>query len=291
MEYSPSNHSMYSRATIHGDQEILPHALGGLRRTAFLMAYIAIVSISICGVLYCLYVSPLIAIFGLVMSYWLNNIAFTITHVRFHTSFIEVPEPKMDVLIHHSFIHHYRDIQIYHKTWLESRMSYFIDPRDGLLSPVFMSQIPVTLGISWLLYRQHHILGIIYFSSVWASELLQSTVHEWYHNPAKNRKSFYNPVAFWFLTMLEKVGLASTKTHLQHHRHRLHNLHEVEQWLDLAIPFGERLPIALWKKALTKYVPGEINMTPYLMKIIYVSYCAIHVFMVLAYLAVYPILH
>jgi hypothetical protein len=290
MQYSPSDHITYSRDLIPADQEVLPYTLSGVKRLVFLAIYFSIVSISIGCVIYSLCVSPAIGVFGLLTAYLCNNVAFALGHVRFHTSFIELPESKMEILLHNSLIHHYRDVQIYHKNWLESRMGYFVDPKDGVFSSVFFSMIPGTLFVSWLLYRQHPILGITYFSTVWSAELLQSTIHEWYHNPAKNRKAFYSPVIYWTFTLLEKIGVASTKDHLRHHRHRLHNLNEVEKWLDLYLPFGERLPTLIWKKALSKYVPGKANMTAFVTKVIYVSYVSIHLMLSLAYLAVYPIL-
>lgn len=289
-EDSVSTPRKYSRDLISGDEKVSPYSLRGLRRVAFLAIYVAVVTISFGCVIYSLSISPLLGIFGLLTAYLCNNIAFVITHVRFHTSFIELPESKMEVLLHHSLIHHYRDVQVYHKTWLESRISYFIDPKDGIFSSVFLSMIPGTLFVAWLLYRQHPILGITYFSTLWAAELLQSTVHEWYHNPVRNRKSFYNPVIYWAFTFLEKIGVTSTKGHLQHHRHQLNNLNEVEKWLDLYLPFGELLPKLLWKKALSRYVPGKVNMTPLVKKVIYGTYFTLHLLLSLSYLAVYSVL-
>lgn len=290
MQYTPSIDRQYSRDNIPNDEIRLPYKLHGLRRAAFMVIYCCIVALSFGFVAYTLYLSPVIGIFGLLSAYFLNNLAFCITHCRFHTSFIELPESKMDILVHHSLIHHYRDVQVYHKTWLETRISYFIDPKAGLLSPVFLGMFPVTLTVSWLLYRQHPVLGMSYFSTVWLAELLQSTIHEWYHNPTSNRKSFYNPVLYAVFTFLEKIGIASTRDHLQHHRHRLHNLHEVEKWLDLYFPLGEYLATRIWKNALTKYEPGKENMTAYVKKLINVCYLFCHVSLSLAYLGLYKLL-
>jgi hypothetical protein len=114
------------------------------------------------------------------------------------------------------------------------------------------------------------VLGIAFFSSQYGAELLQSTIHEWYHNPVRNRRPFYSFPAYWFFTFLEKVGLASTKHHLVHHKHQLPTLDDVEVWLDLRLPFGEWAGSRLWKQALTKYVPGQTNMTKYVRRVGYV---------------------
>lgn len=289
-EYSLSTPQKYSRGLIPGDAEVSPYSLGGLRRAVFLAIYVGIVAISFGGVIYSLYISPLLGIFGLLMAYLCNNIAFAITHVGFHAGFIELPESRMDVLLHHALIHHYRDTQVLHKTWLESRISYFVDPKEGIFSAIFLSMIPATLFVAWLLYRQHPILGITYFSTVWVAELLQSMIHEWYHNPVKNRKSFYNPVIYWVFSFLEKIGIASTKGHWQHHRHQLKNLNEVEKWLDLYLPLGELLPTLLWKKVLSRYVPGKVNMTSLVKKVMFLTFFTLPLLRSLSYLAVYSVL-
>lgn len=291
MQYNATVGNMYSRELIAGDREVLPYSLNGFRRSIFFVVYVCVILISFGCIGYSLYVDPLIGLFGMLAGYLGNNIAFSITHVRFHTSFIELPESRMELLVHHSFIHHYRDVQVYHKTWLETRMSYFIDPKAGLLSPVFLSMFPGTLLISYCLYLYQPVLGLTYFSTAWAAELLQSTIHEWYHNPVSNRKSFYNPVLFWLFTFLEKIGIASTRDHLQHHRHRLHNLNQVEKWMDLYLPFGEWLPTLIWKRALARYVPGEARMTAFVQAIIYTSFVVLHALLILSYLGMYRLVH
>lgn len=278
--------NLFSRDLIAGDKEMAPLTLSGTRRSVFLVIYVMLVAIAFGVVGYCFYLNPLFGVFGLISAYWCNNVAFAITHVRFHTSFIELPEEKMDVLVHHSFIHHYRDIQVYHKTWLETRMSYFIDPKEGVFSIVFLSMLPGNLLISWALYRVNPLLGFSYFSTIWVAEMLQSTVHEWYHNPAKNRKSFYNPILFGVFTVLEKIGIASTKDHAKHHRHRLNNLNEVEKWMDLFLPFGEAFGNAIWTRALARYEPGKTKMTDYVNNVIYVSYVVLHALLISAYLLI-----
>jgi len=279
--------SDYTREIIAGDHQVAPYTLMGLRRTLMLAGYVAIVGLSLAGVLYGLAVHPVIAIFGLVTAYIGNNLAFLLTHVRFHTSFIEVAERDMDLLVHHSFVHHYRDVQVYHKTWLETRMSYFLDARAGLSGAIFQSILPITLLASGLLCLVAPVLGIVYCATLWAAQLLQSTVHEWYHVPSRSRKDFYNPVLYGSLTLLERIGLASTRRHMTHHRHHLRNLDEVDHWLDLALPFGERLAGRLWRAALSRYEPGKTRMTDFVGRIIHPIYYGLHVVLSLAYVAVY----
>jgi hypothetical protein len=250
----------YSRRSIPNDKEIAPFTLTGVKRTVFLVLYVLIVSASIAGVAYTFYARPLFGLLMLPVCYIINNFLFLTGHTRLHSSFIELREDEMNVLCHHSFIHHYRNIQVYHEHWLETRMSYFIDPRTivGRAFNGFVIGVPL---ISFILYRIEPVLGIAFFSSQFAAELLQSTIHEWYHNPVRNRKSFYTFPVYWGMTLLEKAGLASTKHHQVHHGHQLKDLDNVLVWLDLWVPFGETLPTLLWKKALPKYVPGQANMT------------------------------
>jgi hypothetical protein len=98
--------------------------------------------------------------------------------------------------------------------------------------------IPLT---SVILYQIDPVLGIGFFSSQYVAELLQSTIHEWYHNPVRNRKSFYSFPVYWGCTFLERIGLASTRRHVEHHRHQLPTLDRVEVWLDLYLPFVEAM--------------------------------------------------
>jgi len=257
-----SNVIEYSRKHIPNDQEMAPCTLTGFKRIVFLALYSVIVSSSIGGLIYTLYVNPLFGLMILPGCYVFNNLLFLATHSRLHASFIELPESEMSVICHHAFIHHYRNIRVFHETWLETRISYFIDARTVFDKAFrgFALLIPLT---SVILYRIKPVLGIAFCSTQYLAELLQSTVHEWYHNPVGNRKTFYSFPVYWAFTFLEKIGLASTKHHAVHHRHQLPTLDKVDVWLDLYVPFGE-IPVArFWKKALTKYVPGQTNMTKY----------------------------
>ena len=253
----------YSRDYIPNDREVAPYTLTGFKRIVFLALYVLIVSSSIGGLIYTLYVSPLFGLMILPTCYAFNNLLFVANHSRLHASFIELPEARMSVICHHSFIHHYRNSCVYHEKWLETRMSYFMDARTVFDQTFrgFALMIPV---ISVILYRINPVLGIAFFSSQYLAELLQSTIHEWYHNPVRSRKTFYSFPVYWAFMFLEKIGLASTKHHLAHHRHQLPTLDKVEVWLDLYLPFGEIPGTLLWKKALTKYVPGQTKMTEYI---------------------------
>jgi hypothetical protein len=256
----------YSRERIPNDREVAPYTLTGRKRIVFLALYALIVSSSIGGLIYTFYLSPWFALMILPVCYVFNNLLFLVNHSRLHASFIELPESDMSVICHHSFIHHYRNICVYHETWLETRMSYFMDARTVFDRAFrgFVVGIPI---ISVLLYWINPVLGIGFFSSQYLAELLQSTVHEWYHNPARNRKTFYSFPVYWMLVLLEKTGLASTKRHLDHHRHQLPSLENVEVWLDLYVPFGE-IPVSrYWKKALSRYVPGQTRMTEYISRV------------------------
>ena len=252
----------YSRAHIANDHEVKPCTLTGFKRIVFLVLYGLIVSSSVAGMVYTFYVNPLFGLMILPVSYVFNNLLFLVNHSRLHASFIELPEENMSVICHHAFIHHYRNTRVFHETWLETRMSYFIDARtifDRAFRGFFLF-IPL---ISVLLYQIAPVLGIAFFSSQFLAELLQSTVHEWYHNPARTRKAFYSFPVYWFFALLEKTGLASTRRHMLHHRHHLPTLDKVERWLDLYIPFGETLASRFWKQALSRHVPGKARMTEF----------------------------
>ena len=255
----------YRRESVPDDQPVAPYTLTGIKRAVFLAIYSLLVLGSTSGLVYAFYLDPLFVLMILPVGFVFNQLNFVIGHGRFHASFMEVPEARMNVVCHHAFIHHYRNIRVFDETWLETRVSYFIDARAGFGRTMvgFMVLLPV---IALILYWINPVLGIAYLSSQYLAEVLQSTIHEWYHNPIRNRKAFYSFPVYWALTFLEKVGIASTKRHMIHHRNQLSNLDEVDQWLDLYMPFGEILPSWLWRNALARYVPGETHMTDYMQR-------------------------
>lgn len=252
----------YSRADIPNDRVVAPCTITGVRRIVFLALYGLIVSLSMAGMAYTFYANPLFGLMILPVSYVFNNLLFLANHSRLHASFIELPEERMSVICHHAFIHHYRNTRVFHETWLETRMSYFIDART-IFDRAFRGFFLLIPLISVLLFQIDPVLGIAFFSSQFLAELLQSTVHEWYHNPPRNRKAFYSFPMYWFFTLLEKTGLASTRKHMVHHQHHLPNLDRVERWLDLYIPFGEMLASRFWTQALRRHVPGKTWMTDF----------------------------
>ncbi len=253
----------YSRAFIPGDQEVAPCELTGTRRKVFLAFYGAIVVSAITGLAYTFYFNPLFGLTALVVGYCFDNLAFTCGHVGFHAEFIDSSEGKMKTLSHHAFIHHYRNIRVFHETWLETRMSYFVDPRTVVTAKSCVKFLAIALVFFPVIYFVHPVLGIAIYSAQAVPLLLQSTVHEWYHNPPNNRASFYSPPVYWFFTLLEKLSIASTRDHMVHHRHGLNDLDHVHKWLDLRLPFGELMPSLLWRKALSVYEPGESRMTEF----------------------------
>lgn len=258
----------YNRENILEDYPIPPFILKGSKRLAYLFLYIVIVALAIFGILYSLYLSPIFCVLGLTFCYLADNFLFAIMHLRLHAQFIELPENKMNVIEHHSFIHHYRNTKVYHETWLESRVAYFIDPRAiGTNKHMFLYKITFNTLTSILLYIINPVIGITYFSGILGTNLMQSTIHEWYHNPPKNRKKFYNPLLYLFLTFLEKIRIASSKRHLRHHVHNLSNLEKAQAWLDLYTPAGELLAGKMWQRILTRYTPGKQNMTDYMTKV------------------------
>jgi hypothetical protein len=219
--------------------------------------YAGLIAAAFGGTAYTLYYSPVFAVGALILGYIIDNLCFTYGHLEFHAAFIEVPERKMSTLFHSAFIHHYRKITVFHEHWLEVRLSYFLEPQAAfsLLSAVGL--LSVALAMLALSYLVHPVIGIAWFSAQTLPKLLQSVVHEWYHNPRKSRKNFYSAPVYAFFTLMEKIGLASTPEHARHHLHGLGNMQEVDRWLDLYIPFGEVLPELTWKKAVALYEPGR----------------------------------
>lgn len=254
----------YGRALIPGDQEVPHYELTGLKRDLYMVLYVVLVSSALCGTAYTFYYNPLFGAAALVLGYVIDNLCFTYGHLEFHAAFIEVPERKMSTLFHSAFIHHYRKITIFHQHWLEVRLSYFVDPRSEFSLSAAVMLLPVALGFLALSYFVHPVLAIAWYSGQALPKLLQSMVHEWYHNPPRNRAAFYSAPVYGFFMLLEKIGLASTRAHARHHQHGLGNMNEVDKWLDLYLPFGEILPELVWMKAVALYEPGKTRMMDFI---------------------------
>ena len=254
----------YGRALIPGDQELPHYELTGLKRELYMLLYVIIISTALCGTAYTFYYSPAFGAAALALGYVIDNLCFSYGHLEFHAAFIEIPERKMSTLFHSALIHHYRKISVFHNHWLEVRLSYFVDPRPAFSLVAAVMLLPIALSFLALSYFVHPVIGIAWYSAQALPKLVQSVVHEWYHNPPKNRKTFYSPPVYAFFTLLEKIRLSSTRGHARHHRHDLDNLNEVDKWLDLYLPFGEVLPSLAWKKAVSLYEPGKTRMSDFI---------------------------
>jgi len=260
----PEAQRLFRREFIPGDRELQPFQLQGFRRALFLIAYAAITATAVCGLAFVIFVEPLFGLSALAIGYVLENVSFLHGHMRFHAAFIEMPEEEMPTLYHLSFLHHYRNVRTFHENWLESRISYFIDPRSGPGSVLGIG-IAGALVLAAAAYYVSPIFAIALYACRAIPLLMQSVVHEWYHNPARNRRTFYSAPVFWFLTALEKTGLASTRRHAAHHGHTLKDLDRVDVWLDLYLPL-ERFGKWLWAKTLSVYEPGKRNMSNFLQR-------------------------
>jgi len=232
--------------------------LEGGRRRRMLVAYGLLNLVVFGGLVVSAATIPKVLLVGLVLAYVLENTMFVVAHVGLHCSFMETPEREMPTITHHSFLHHYRDIRTYSKSWLESRLGYFYCPRLGFRTITAHGTITAPLlvagGLAWWDWR----VGLCALSCTWGAHLLQTIAHEWYHNP--DRGTFYWAPTRWLLGGLERVGLMSTARHNRHHGHHLRNLDAVHNWLDLYLPGGEWLGDTLFAAAKKRFVPGQRRM-------------------------------
>lgn len=281
------NHRPATRSTSLRD--VLPPAprpmlrLEGRARARMLAGYVAIHAVIFAGLAYTASWSPGLMLGTLVLCYVLENVLFVLGHIGLHVSFIETPEPQMTTITHHSFIHHYRDIRAYHKTWLSSRMSYFICARNGLktlTSYIYLAAPILSAGIISLVDWR---VGLCALSGLWGAHALQSICHEWYHH--SEREGFYRWPTRLLLSGLERVGIMSTRRHIDHHRHHLHSLDEVHTWTDLYLPGAERLGEAMWAWVIGKHVPGERNMIEAMLRFSMAYYTIHFVLFTAAFLA------
>lgn len=97
---------------VEGDFVVEPLSVHGLERARLMSIYVFVVLYAWIGTVVAIYLDPWVGVPNLLYAYYLDNLNFTLGHLSLHAKFIEWPEWAMDVLCHHSFIHHYRDIQV-----------------------------------------------------------------------------------------------------------------------------------------------------------------------------------
>lgn|GEM_PF-6457178 len=232
--------------------------LKGSQRRRMMALYLGLHAVVVVGFAVSAATIPGVLLAGLLLAYFLENTLFVVGHVGLHCSFMETPEREMPTVTHHSFLHHYRDIHTYHKSWLASRLSYFYCPRLGFRTLTAHGTLTIPVLTSLALGAWDWRVGLCALSCMWGAHLLQTIAHEWTHHP--DRKAFYARPTHWFLSALEWAGIVSTARHIRHHRHHLHNLDQVHEWVDLYIPGGEWLGRTLFTWARRRYVPGERRM-------------------------------
>lgn len=256
--------SVFSRKYIPNDEVgRAPLITTGVERYISLTVYSLIVLGAFSGVMYTGYHDFNLMMVSLAVAYFANNLGFAIGHTLLHMEYIEQPEQEMYILTHHSFIHHYRDIQIYHKTWLETRLAFFFDGRK-VLEGVIGSQTLNWFGLvpfmgTMLSPSSLHFISSV--SSFFLIELLQAICHEWYHVPQTKRKHFYWAPTFYTLSFLELIGILDTVGHKKHHTHNLDNLDDVHNWTDMYSIGFETIADWIFTKMKAHYVPGEQRMS------------------------------
>lgn len=245
----------------------------GARRRRQLLVYTVLHVVIFVGLAYTLATNPMLALVGLLLCYVLENLMFVFGHIALHCSFIEFKESEMMTIGHHSFVHHYRDIRAYHKSWLASRLSYFYCPHRGLRSMSTKGYLIAQLCSAGIIALFDWRAGLCALACMWSMRSLQSVCHEYYHH--NDRTSFYWLPTRLMLEGLEAVGILSTRRHLLHHRHHLRNLDEVNEWTDMWLPGAERVGRTVWSWLLARHVPGERKMLEGIRQI-YRGYAAMH---------------
>ncbi len=245
----------------------------GAERTRHLLVYAAIHIVIFGGLAYSLATNPALALIGVLLCYVLENVMFVFGHVALHVTFIEFPEGSMMTLGHHSFIHHYRDIRAYHRSWLATRLSYFYCPRLGLRSMSTRGYLVAQLCSAAAIAAFDWRAGLCALACMWSMRSLQSICHEYYHHD--DREGFYWAPTLRLLRGLEAIGVLSTTRHRRHHRHHLHSLDKVHDWTDMWLPGAERLGRRLWREMLARHVPGEERMIDAI-RGVFTAYAALH---------------
>jgi hypothetical protein len=270
---SAARRPAYSRAALPPEPPRPLLVLTGAARRRHLLIYAAIHAVLFGGLLYGLVTAPALVLFGLALCYALENLMFVFGHIALHVTFIEFPEQSMMTLGHHSFVHHYRDIRAYHRSWLATRLSYFYCPQLGLRSMSTKGYLVAQLVAATIIAAFDLRAGVCALACMWAMRSLQSICHEYYHND--DREGFYWPPTRLLLAALEALGVLSTRRHLRHHRHHLRNLDAVHDWTDMWLPGAERLGGLVWRRMLARHVPGEQRMIAAIRRL-FTGYAALH---------------
>lgn len=259
------------RKHIIDDTIMEPYRLVGLRIYFWLLIYYIFTIFLFVSNVILLYINPLYQIYSLLLSYFYNNLGFMWGHIDIHLMCIEYPEAEMGILCHNSFIHHYRDINVYKDYWLETRLSYFVDVSWKGKGHFIHIILFLLFAFSINYQRGGWVYGLSYFVSMNIWLWLQSVVHEYYHVKKKERKMFYSRLNYKMLTFFESIGILNTEEHyVLHHDTDINTLDKVSSWNDMKMPnLFDTIADLIFQKMLKYYKPGEKTMTKIYRKMMY----------------------
>lgn len=166
----------------------------------------------------------------------MNHLMFELSHVRTHAAFIAQPVKEMHYGTQFAGFHHYFLSAVFYIYWIAYQSLYFFDtdehgfPRIGdPLSSVTCLHFAIALAFFCTLDFPSAMFATGYGLLLWN---LQGIVHKWYHVHHSTDREFIAP-NYWMLTLLERLGIISTKEHQMHHEHRIENMADVKSFSDI----------------------------------------------------------
>lgn len=185
--------------------------------------------------------SPLESVALIMTSYFVNQVSFLFTHLRFHADFISQPVSKMNHKTLFAFFHHYFDATVFSKFWGVYRALYFFETNDdGIPRLGGLGDSPSLHGLMGLAYLAMLPLptaaALIGLQLLWTN--MQAITHEWYHvHSDENKQKHFNFLLYYVLKGFERVGLIDQAKHKEHHNHDLKKLTSVKNFFDIKAYF------------------------------------------------------
>jgi len=178
---------------------------------------------------------------GLLLGYFLAQFIFQFGHMATHALYIENPVEDWEPGVLVAYKHHYESTKAIYEHWLEHRLNFLMQTKGCAVAYLAAWVIPVALfGSS---------IGLLYAWFLFWFAMVEP-VHEYYHVPKKMRKTHFSAPMYYWLRLLETIGLIDDKHHAEHHNHSRNNLESVNKFSDLYYPGADRLFDFLWRVAI-----------------------------------------
>jgi hypothetical protein len=189
---------------------------------------------------------------AILVAYARQQLLFVAVHVPLHARFVgdyatlARGDPNSERFVGSgtflAFLHHFYRADAFRRWWLPYRLSYLaVGPLAFLAAIAALDFALVSAcragtedGRAVTATAIYVALANAAFMNAWWHT--QALVHEWYHVPPSERRAYFSFAVYDYLAALERIGVADTVLHRQHHRNDSHALLKASDFFDTWAP-------------------------------------------------------